>query len=683
MKKKNIIFIVILAITVFGLYWKTFNYEFIWDSKIYFTQNILFTENPPIWSAFKFGYFREQLGGGNIDFYYRPLLTASFMIENKFWGLKNVNLRLTNLIIYILSLIFLFIFFKNQSGKKYFPEIATFLFALYPLNVDNIVWVIGRCDLFLLLWGSLTFLFLEFFVKKGKYYFLICSSFFYLLGVLSKEAFLFFLPILFLYEIIKRKKLFIPYHLSNIFISIFFFVLKNKILGIKNLKFIFFSNITENIKVTLASLGYYFKSIVFPIYYDMFLPVRDVMNLLYFLLGIIFILFFVYLLYKSKRDYEIIIPLSFIIVFIGGHLLLLFTNLFPFKIYTRYMMIPALGFIWIFAKYIDRLKEKIRLSLVLIIFLLFIPSIIINTYSYKSELSFFQRANRSSPGNSYVLFQIAKTLHEKKDYLAAELFLNEALSYRQRKGTAILVSLLYADIEFRKADYKKVFKWLENIEIFASSPYVQLAPLMKFQINNKKALVYIAQGNIYSAEKLLKENIERYKNNKKSYAILYQMYIGYNIWEKAKNLEKIMKDRFPSFISIYTIQTKREFNSLSTEEKIGFYIRYRNFNKAIGIIKTLSPLDLEHKILLSKLYYWEGREEEAKSTINEILSEYSEDFQVLNTIGNFYLKHFIRVEEALFYFKKSLEINKNQPEVFYLVNNLTDTYLNKLKKVWM
>jgi len=344
-------------------------------------------------------------------------------------------------------------------------------------------------------------------------------------------------------------------------------------------------------------------------------------------------------------------------------------------------MIPALGFIWIFAKYISRLKEKIALSLVFLIVIPFIPSIILNAYSYKSELGFFQRVNKKSPGNSYILLKIATAFYEKKDYLASELSLNRALSCEQRKETAMLVSLLYSDIELKKADYKKVFKWLENIEDFASSPDVELAPLMKFQIDQKKALVYIAQGNIESAEKLLIENIERQQNNKKPYEALYQMYIGYNMWEKAKNLEKIVKGRFPSYISIDTIQREREFNSLSTEEKIGFYIRYRNFHKAIGIIKTLAPLDLDHKILLSKLYYWRGKEEEAKNIINEIFFEYSDDFRVLNTIGNYYLKDLIRVNEALSYFKKSLEINKNQPEVAYLVRYLNDT-LNKMKEVW-
>jgi len=441
-------------------------------------------------------------------------------------------------------------------------------------------------------------------------------------------------------------------------------------------------NILENIKVGIASLGYYFRSIVFPIYYDMFLPLKDVTNLSYYLLGILSLLFIVFLSYKSKKYTEIIIPLSLIIVFMGGHLLLLFTSLYPFKLYARYMMIPALGFIWIFVIWIGRLKEKIRLSLVFIIILLFIPSIILNSQSYKSELRFFQRANKSSPENSYILFQIAKAFHEQNDYLEAELALNETMSYRQKKMTAIYVGLLYADIEFRKADYEKVSRWLKSLENLISTPPLRVVPFIEYQIGWKKALMYLYQGNVDSAEKLLKEMIKKYEDRNESYKELYQMYIGHNMWEKAEDLKIILKKHFPFFKSIDEIPTETEFNALSLDEKIGFFIRYRNFKNARDIINSRSPLDLTHKILLSKLYYWEGKGEQAKSKMNEILSEYPDDFKVLNTIGYFYLKDLLRVKEAVFYFKKSLEINKNQPEIAILAVHLTENYLKKLKNIW-
>ena len=680
MNRKDIIFVLILIVILFGIYWKTFNYELVWDSRIYLKNNFLITENYPISSAFKFGYLREQLGAGKIDFYYRPLLTASFLIENKLWGLGNVTLRLTNLLIYILSLIFLFIFFKLQSDKKYFPEIATLLFALYPLNVDNIVWVLGRNDLFLLLWGSLTFLFLELFMKKKKFYLLICSSLFYLLGIFSKEAFLFFLPLLIIYEIIKRKKITIPYHFANIIATLIFFILKNKILGIKNLRFILSSSFTENVVSAIAALGYYFKSIIFPFDFDKFLSINEATNYLY--LGIISILVIFYLLFLSKKDKELLIPLFFILVFLGGHVLLVFTFVFPFKLYARYMMIPALAFIWIFSKYISPIKEKIRLIIVFILLLLFIPSIIINASSYETELKFFQKAHKASPGNTYLLFQVANVLYERNNFMAAELFLNRSLQLSLRRGTAMLVSLLYADIELRKADYENVLKWIKSIEEFETLPNIQLGPYIKLKVNHKKAQVHIKQGNVDAAQKILKEAIREYKNFKRLYTELYFMYIGQNMWEEAKDIEKIMKARFSTLRSINTEQIRKKFDSLPAEGKIGFYISYNNFYKAVSFVQNMSSLDVNHQILLAKLYYWLGKEKKAEEKINEILLENPDDYNILNAIGFMYLRDLIRAKEALFYFQKSLKLNESQPEIAQLIDYIENEYLSKLKPVW-
>ncbi len=62
MLKKDLVFLLALVVILFGIYWKTFNYDLVWDDDIFFKHNILFIENHPVSSAFKFGYFSEQLG---------------------------------------------------------------------------------------------------------------------------------------------------------------------------------------------------------------------------------------------------------------------------------------------------------------------------------------------------------------------------------------------------------------------------------------------------------------------------------------------------------------------------------------------------------------------------------------------------------------------------------------------
>jgi len=682
-KKKHFVFIIVLVIILFGLYWKTFSYDLVWDDNLYIKQGLLFTEKHSLLDSFKYGYFREQMGMKGADFYYRPLLTASFMIENSLWGLKTFTLRLTNLLIYIFSLFFIFLFLKRQYDKNYFPEIATSLFALYPINVDHIVWVVGRGDLFLLLWGSLSLLLLDLFIRKRKYPYGFFTCFFFLLGILSKESFAFFLPILIVYELIKRKKLSIPVHASNVLIILFYFVLKNRIVGIKNLGLLLYPDLGENLRLALATLGYYSRSLFFPVRYDMFLPIRDITNLFYYFVGILTILLLAYLVYRARKEQDLIVPLALIIVFLGGHVILTFSHLYPFKIYARYMTIPALGFIWILTRFLVRQKEKVRYYLTLIILIVFIPSIILNGLSYRNQFSYWERALKSSPQNSYALFQIANLFREQKNYLSAELNLNKVLSLDIEKETAITVSLLYSDLEFNKAEYSNVFKWLKSIEDFETSPDIQLAPFIRYHVNYKKAMVYLSQGDVSAAENLFKENIKRYPNIKESYSELYDLYIGSDQWDKAKALEPRMKDRFPSFFKdLNTTQAKNQLDSCSPDQRIAFYIRFRNFAKAISLVEAKAPLDLDHKILLAKLYYWEGREEEGKKVIEEILKAGSSDVKTLNAIGYFYLRDLSRAKEAVVYFDQSLAADKSQPEIIYMDSGLKEQYLKQLRPVW-
>jgi Flp pilus assembly protein TadD len=683
MIKKDVAFIFILIIILFGLYWKTFNYELIWDDEIFFKYNLLFIENHPLSSALKFSYFSEQLGVQNQDHYYRPLLTASFLLENKLWGIKNVTLRLTNLIIFISALIFLFYFFKSQSGKNYFAEIATVLFALYPLNIDNIVWVVGRGDLLLLLWGSLSFLFLELFTKKGKHLFLIFSSFFYLLGIFSKETFLLFFPLLILYEIVKRKKVAVPYHLANFFLTLLFFFIKNIILNIKNIEMSFSPASLDGLKAALGTLGYYFRTIIFPLRYNMFISLGGVIKPFYLLFGLISALFTVYLFTRSKKDKEILLPLAVFVVFLGGHLPLIFTNIYPYQVYSRYMMIAALGLVWILAKSLTQIKEQPRFYAVLVILLLFIPSIILNAGSYKNKTSFWQRAQRSSPNDAYVLFQAAKTYYENNDFLSAELALNKVLSLSIKRETAIMISLLYADIETVRADYKNVFRWLTSIEEFERSPNIKIAPFVRYQINSKNAQVYISQGDIAAAEKLLEDNISQYSTVKEAYSELYNMYVSHQLWEKATRLERLMKEIFPNyFAKIDTARMQTEFENLPFEKKMSLYIQGRNFPEAIALVKMMPSLDLDHQLLLAKLFFYKGDAEEGEKIIKGIFESHSTDYETLNKIGYFYLSNLIRVKEALSYFEKSLSLNQSQPEIINVSNRLKNNYLAKLTEVW-
>ena len=683
MSKRNTVIVLFLIVIILGLYWRTLDYPMIWDDEVLFRKNLLFTEKIPLLSALKMSYFGEQLGWESRDHYYRPILTASFMLENKTWGIRNVTLRATNLVIYLLALIFLYFFLKNQTQRGYFPEIVTLLFALNPLNVDNIVWIVGRADLLLFLWGILAFLFLDLAVRKKRALFWLASSLFYFLALFSKETAILFLPLLLLYELLKRKKVFILYHSGNLLITLSYFLLKNVLLGIKNVQFAIYRNIGQDIKAVVGTLGYYFRTIIFPISYDMFLPVKKAMGLFYVISGIVAILFILFLISRLNKDKTIAWPLALLIVFLGGHAALIFSNVFPYPIYSRYMMLASLAFFWIVAEYLGRLNEKVRLSLVFFVIILFIPSVVLNSSSYKSRAAFWERAYKSLPNDEHVLYERGRAFYQSQDFLSAEVSLNRILSLNINRETAVMVSLLYADIDMLKANYDNVLRWMKSIEGFEQIRGLFSAPAIRFHINSKTARVAASRGDIETAEKLMTENIQRYSRSTEALTELYNLYTGFQLWDKAAELESTMKAAFPrSFADLDTQKARAQFDAYPVERRLSFYVSAWNFGQAITEIKKMEPLNLDQRIFLAKLYYYSGREEDGRKIIAAILEPEPENVEILNKIGSFYLNELFRVKEALVYFDRSLSLNSGQPGLLYLINRLKNEYLNKLIEVW-
>jgi tetratricopeptide (TPR) repeat protein len=683
MKNRKIIFVILLAVILFGIYWKTFNYELIWDDKILIRNNFLLQEDYPLIAAFKYGYLMEQMGLNKEDYYYRPIVSLSFILEKKLWGIHDFTLKLVNVLIYYLALIVIYRFFTRQSDKNNFPEIATLIFALYPLNVDNIVWVVGRCDLFMLLWGALALLFLDTYSSRGKPQDLALSSVFFVFGLLSKETIVFLIPILIIYDLVKSKRIAIPYHAANIGLTLLCFLLRNRFMGIRSLKYEFFASPVADLAAFIQTVGYYARSLFFPLHYDMFLPLADIFTSFYLVVGSLFLLLAVIFLYRSLCDRELLLPLALILCFLAGSSTLVFAVYYPFKVYSRYMMIPALGVSWLAAKAICRFQERTRGFLALALLVAFIPSVILNAYSYKDEIGFWTRVDKALPHDPYALIQLAQVYYNKKSVLKAEVLLNRALGYPIQKSTAVLIASLYADIEFARKDYDKLLRWIDSFRGLEDPPYLKLGPSIVYGNNFRLALYHIATGNTVEAERLLRTNISIFPNRRDNYEELYRMFVGYEIWDKAGEMERVIKGRFPiSGKALDTEGMKEKIVRMTPEEKIGHFTRYRNYGKAINLAGLMTPLDDERRMKLASLYYHFGRPKEAEESVSRILEREAGLPETFNKIGYFYLTDFARAREAVYYFEKSLALKRDQPEIASLVISLTVGYLNKIRDVW-
>lgn len=97
---------------------------------------------------------------------YIPLVTISFAIEHKIWGMNPFGYHATNLLLHIINAILVFTLIRclfSQTGVAFFTSL---LFALHPLRVESVVWITERKDLLFTFFFLLALLFYLGYLQK-------------------------------------------------------------------------------------------------------------------------------------------------------------------------------------------------------------------------------------------------------------------------------------------------------------------------------------------------------------------------------------------------------------------------------------------------------------------------------------------------------------------------------------
>jgi tetratricopeptide (TPR) repeat protein len=204
-KNKSKIYILFLILVPAVLYFRAINFNFTnFDDAILITSNYNIISNlDNVAKAFTVdAFFSHQTG------FYRPLQTVSFMIDAQISGQNPWAYHLTNLILYILVVIVLFILLNKLGIKQEIALLLSLSYSVHPLLTSAVCWVPSRGDLFLTLFGLLSFVtFINYFLSKNTMY-LVFHFICFLLSCLAKEtAVVFpFLMILYFYMILKKER---------------------------------------------------------------------------------------------------------------------------------------------------------------------------------------------------------------------------------------------------------------------------------------------------------------------------------------------------------------------------------------------------------------------------------------------------------------------------------------------
>ncbi|MBI1912398.1 MAG: hypothetical protein HYS21_10400 [Deltaproteobacteria bacterium] len=183
----------------FLVYLKTIGFSFIpsWDDAEYVL------ENPYI----------RGLTADNIKFLftntffanYAPLHILSYSLDYSIWGLDPKGYHLTNVILHSINACLAFALIEKITKNKAASLLASFIFALHPLNVENVAWIAERKTLLTTLFSFASILsYIRFREKGGLIFYILCLILF-ILALLSKPLTVTLPLTLAAYEIFFKK----------------------------------------------------------------------------------------------------------------------------------------------------------------------------------------------------------------------------------------------------------------------------------------------------------------------------------------------------------------------------------------------------------------------------------------------------------------------------------------------
>jgi hypothetical protein len=137
---QSICICLVLALTTITVFWQVCTYDFVdYDDSVYIY------ENPNIQAGITLKTIKWAFTTSYYANWY-PLTWLSHMLDWKLFGPKAGGHHLTNLIFHIANTLLLFIVLKQMTQKLWQSAFVAALFALHPLHVESVAWVVERKD---------------------------------------------------------------------------------------------------------------------------------------------------------------------------------------------------------------------------------------------------------------------------------------------------------------------------------------------------------------------------------------------------------------------------------------------------------------------------------------------------------------------------------------------------------
>ena len=593
--------ICIIALVSILLYANTFTHEFALDDVAVLTQNTYVKKGV--------SGLNEILTTGSWDGFnpeknmkiYRPFQLVTLAIQYEFFKENPIPYHIVHVLFYALLNCLLFLLFREFWKNKYpyLPLIIVLLFAIHPVHSDVISNIKGSADLFAMLNGIAAFLFLFYYIRLNKNYYIVIACVLYFLSLISKEVAvtylavfplaIFFFTKLNLKTIVKYTLPFVGVLLLYIGVrSLVFsgsYALKMSINDMSN-SILLADSVNEKLGTILYGLGKNLQLLFFPhplqtTYVHAEVPVIGLLDFraLATLLAYGFMAFIG--VYYFKKKSILVFGILYYIITIS-----LFSNILvmmPSILSERWLLIPSLGFCIVVgalfykcledSKHITSLLKKNITPVLALLALVILFSIktFDRNFDWKNDITLFKADIKDGPNNHFSLRGYGTELIKFNDsskiklgihYLKKALKIapnrhgtNNNLAIAYRKLNQLDSSIVAFEKEFKISSSLKIKNSLwdcynkRGLELMATNKKVDILKSIPYfdKANKLSNSGYLAAHNMGKAYYLLGDfnnAIKTYsyivKNAPTKYDSVYALAVVYNSAGKYSEALKIL-----------------------------------------------------------------------------------------------------------------------------------------------
>lgn len=148
-------------------------------------------------------FHRSEVGG----YFYRPIVTFSFMFDTQIAGKTQLFYHLTNILVHLLASGLIFFLLTRLRYREEISFLISIIFVVHPIHTQAVAWLPGRNDSLLTVFILFSFLSMLNFLDQRRKLYLLLHFLFFALSLFTKEtAIVFpFLILLYLHWVGPRK----------------------------------------------------------------------------------------------------------------------------------------------------------------------------------------------------------------------------------------------------------------------------------------------------------------------------------------------------------------------------------------------------------------------------------------------------------------------------------------------